>query len=108
MLLGQSACAQAVFKCRRFSTIWADEHVAMEQRRWMNESTVSTTSTRRRRTTMQPRVRGDVGEPRASTMCYCGVVARLYTSWTVQNPGRRFFGCKNYQSVSVICRYSLL
>ncbi|KAK4277160.1 hypothetical protein QN277_015201 [Acacia crassicarpa] len=69
----------------------------MEQRRGMSESTTSATSTRRRRTTMQPCVRGDVREPRASTMCYCGVVARLYTSWTAQNPGRRFFGCRNYQ-----------
>ena len=50
---------------------------------------------------MQPRVHGDVGEPRPSTMCHCRVVARLYTSYTVQNPGRRFFGCRNYQHVSV-------
>ncbi|KAK4272908.1 hypothetical protein QN277_021400 [Acacia crassicarpa] len=65
----------------------------------MSESTASATSTRRRRMMMQPYVRGDVGEPRASTMCYYGMVARLYTSWTAQNLGRRFFGCRNYQPV---------
>ncbi|KAK9734339.1 hypothetical protein RND81_04G132700 [Saponaria officinalis] len=28
--------------------------------------------------------------------CYCTVPAALQTSWTSQNPGRRFFTCKFY------------
>ncbi|KAK9750924.1 hypothetical protein RND81_02G229700 [Saponaria officinalis] len=28
--------------------------------------------------------------------CYCTVPAALQTSWTLQNPGRRFFTCKFY------------
>lgn len=26
-------------------------------------------------------------------LCYCGVAAKLRTSWTDRNPGRRFVGC---------------
>ncbi|KAK4260787.1 hypothetical protein QN277_003858 [Acacia crassicarpa] len=71
----------------------------MEQRRGMPKSTASTTltSTRRRRVTMARRLDRDVGERWPSTMCQCGLFARLYTSWTEQNPGRRFFGCRNYR-----------
>ncbi|CAI9261023.1 unnamed protein product [Lactuca saligna] len=29
-------------------------------------------------------------------MCYCGDRAGMWTSWTRKNPGRRFFGCRNY------------
>ncbi|KAK4264571.1 hypothetical protein QN277_025730 [Acacia crassicarpa] len=65
----------------------------------MPESTASTTSTstRRRRATMARRLDRDVGERQPSTMCECGLFARLYTSWTEQNLGRRFFGCINYK-----------
>ena len=30
-------------------------------------------------------------------VCYCGTVSPLRTSWTAENPGRRFYGCGNYQ-----------
>ncbi|KAL8218048.1 hypothetical protein R6Q57_021421, partial [Mikania cordata] len=29
------------------------------------------------------------------TMCYCGRLATIRTSWTDQNPGRRFHSCPN-------------
>ena len=40
--------------------------------------------------------------------CYCNVrgcklKAPLKTSWTDENPGRRFFSCRNY-SVSKFCK----
>ncbi|MBA0627031.1 hypothetical protein Godav_004585, partial [Gossypium davidsonii] len=31
-------------------------------------------------------------------VCYCGNPANLKTSWSNDNPGRRFFGCKKYAS----------
>ncbi|XP_057425474.1 uncharacterized protein LOC130718863 [Lotus japonicus] len=30
-------------------------------------------------------------------ICDCGVVSPLRTSWTRENPGRRFYGCGLYQ-----------
>ncbi|KAL8537036.1 hypothetical protein ACS0TY_012286 [Phlomoides rotata] len=30
----------------------------------------------------------------SSILCDCGVNARLRTSWSQDNPGRRFYGCK--------------
>jgi len=30
--------------------------------------------------------------------CFCGDVAKVCTSWTSKNPGRRFIGCPNYKS----------
>ncbi|KAK4271141.1 hypothetical protein QN277_019878 [Acacia crassicarpa] len=77
----------------------------MDQRRGVPESTDSTssTSTRRRRATRLRRVDEDVAERRLSTMCHCGLFARLYTSWTEQNLGRRFFGCRNYQQGKGCC-----
>ena len=29
-------------------------------------------------------------------VCYCGKVATVRTSWTVANPGRKFYGCEEY------------
>ncbi|XP_058740871.1 uncharacterized protein At4g04775-like [Vicia villosa] len=29
--------------------------------------------------------------------CYCGLDSPLVTSWTSQNPGRRFYGCGLYK-----------
>ncbi|KAL4351756.1 hypothetical protein GQ457_06G024740 [Hibiscus cannabinus] len=29
-------------------------------------------------------------------ICRCGLEAKIATSWTDDNPGRRFFCCKNY------------
>ncbi|KAL4302026.1 hypothetical protein GQ457_10G015990 [Hibiscus cannabinus] len=40
-----------------------------------------------------------IEEPSAFPMCRCGFSAQLRTSWFNDNPGRRFFGCKNYGSV---------
>ncbi|KAB2010146.1 hypothetical protein ES319_D10G216700v1 [Gossypium barbadense] len=31
-------------------------------------------------------------------VCYCGNAAKLNTSWSNDNPGRRFFGCKKFGS----------
>ncbi|OMO62967.1 Zinc finger, GRF-type [Corchorus olitorius] len=30
--------------------------------------------------------------------CYCDEKAPRWTSWTDENPGRRFYGCKNYKN----------
>lgn len=29
--------------------------------------------------------------------CNCGNVLAMRTSWTVDNPGRRFYGCKDWK-----------
>nr|XP_027072181.1 uncharacterized protein LOC113696989 [Coffea arabica] len=29
--------------------------------------------------------------------CNCGVPARVKTSWTAENPGKRFYGCAYYE-----------
>ncbi|XP_050222581.1 uncharacterized protein LOC126672670 [Mercurialis annua] len=29
--------------------------------------------------------------------CYSNPIARVYTSWTEKNPGRRFYGCRSYK-----------
>ncbi|KAK8628205.1 hypothetical protein V6N13_063915 [Hibiscus sabdariffa] len=45
-------------------------------------------------------------EPIAFPVCGCGFSAQLRTSWSNDNLGRRFFGCKNYGSlVHHGCRY---
>ncbi|MBA0665026.1 hypothetical protein Goklo_004952 [Gossypium klotzschianum] len=31
-------------------------------------------------------------------VCYCGNATKLNTSWSNDNPGRRFFGCKKFGS----------
>ncbi|KAL4311510.1 hypothetical protein GQ457_01G005740 [Hibiscus cannabinus] len=41
----------------------------------------------------------------SSPLCYCGVPAALRTSWTKDNPGRRFFGCPNFQKKIRNCRF---
>ncbi|KAK5775269.1 hypothetical protein PVK06_043142 [Gossypium arboreum] len=35
-------------------------------------------------------------EAHANSICYCGILAALWTSWSNDNLGRRFFGCQNY------------
>ena len=41
--------------------------------------------------------------------CNCGVPARVKTSWTVENPGKRFYGCAYYEvSVPDFCFFFLL
>lgn len=40
-----------------------------------------------------------------ATQCYCGVRAKVRTSWTDNNPGRRFFGCAKYNSNGCGCGY---
>ncbi|KAB1215754.1 hypothetical protein CJ030_MR4G020416 [Morella rubra] len=34
--------------------------------------------------------------PVSFVLCYCGIEAKMRTSWTEKNPGRRFFGCLRY------------
>ncbi|KAK8695592.1 hypothetical protein V6N13_000745 [Hibiscus sabdariffa] len=49
---------------------------------------------------------GEMEEPIAILICGCGVPAHLRTSWSNDNPGRRFFGCKNHGSlVYQPCRF---
>ncbi|KAG8482721.1 hypothetical protein CXB51_024032 [Gossypium anomalum] len=36
--------------------------------------------------------------PEVIPVCYCGNPAKLNTSWSNDNPGRRFFGCKKFSS----------
>ncbi|RZB47415.1 hypothetical protein D0Y65_051162 [Glycine soja] len=36
-------------------------------------------------------------EPKSRVMCLCNVDAPLVTSWTEDNPGRRFYGCGLYK-----------
>jgi len=33
---------------------------------------------------------------KSNLVCYCGVDSPLVTSWTDENPGRRFHGCGKY------------
>ena len=41
--------------------------------------------------------------------CNCGVPARVKTSWTTENPGKRFYGCAYYEvSVPDFCFFFLL
>ncbi|KAK9024975.1 hypothetical protein V6N11_064876 [Hibiscus sabdariffa] len=42
---------------------------------------------------------GEMEELIAVLICGCGVPAHLRTSWSNDNPGRRFFGCKNHDSL---------
>ncbi|KAK8708685.1 hypothetical protein V6N13_059723 [Hibiscus sabdariffa] len=38
------------------------------------------------------------------SICRCGQQADVVTAWTDENPGRRFFGCKNYgKGLSFFC-----
>ncbi|KAH1129193.1 hypothetical protein J1N35_000571 [Gossypium stocksii] len=34
--------------------------------------------------------------PEVIPICYCGNPAKLNMSWSNDNPGRRFFGCKKF------------
>ncbi|TYG87068.1 hypothetical protein ES288_A13G182900v1 [Gossypium darwinii] len=36
--------------------------------------------------------------PTMILVCYCGNPAKLNMSWSNDNPGRRFFGCKKFGS----------
>ncbi|KAB2062827.1 hypothetical protein ES319_A10G177000v1 [Gossypium barbadense] len=36
--------------------------------------------------------------PQVILVCYCGNPAKLNTSWSNDNPSRRFFGCKKFGS----------
>ena len=40
-----------------------------------------------------------------SILCGCGELARCRTSWTQNNPGRRFLGCPNFMDASRNCNY---
>ncbi|KAL4583623.1 hypothetical protein LXL04_008203 [Taraxacum kok-saghyz] len=37
--------------------------------------------------------------------CSCGDVAGFWTSWTIKNPRRRFFGCPNFMDDERDCGY---
>ena len=46
--------------------------------------------------------------PSAIPVCYCGEPAAMKTSWSDENPGRRFFGCPRYRRFSNgHCRFFL-
>ncbi|KAG8479745.1 hypothetical protein CXB51_029634 [Gossypium anomalum] len=36
--------------------------------------------------------------PKVIPVCYCGNPVKLNTSWSNNNPGRRFFGCKKFDN----------
>ena len=38
-------------------------------------------------------------------VCGCGELAKCRTSWTQNNPGRRFLGCPNYMDPTRNCNY---
>ncbi|KAL4318705.1 hypothetical protein GQ457_18G000570 [Hibiscus cannabinus] len=60
----------------------------------------------RRETTRISNCHEGMEEPSAFSVCECGFSAQLRTSWSNENPRRRFFGCKNYGSlVHHGCRY---
>ncbi|KAL8516349.1 hypothetical protein ACS0TY_014853 [Phlomoides rotata] len=40
-----------------------------------------------------------------SSFCFCAQEAHLRTSWTVDNPGRRFFGCRFWKVDGGGCKY---
>ncbi|RYE13696.1 MAG: hypothetical protein EOP45_20800 [Sphingobacteriaceae bacterium] len=42
------------------------------------------------------------GEDRRRPSCPCGLPSIQRTSWTDENPGRRFFGCSRY-TISCLC-----
>ncbi|KAL8511835.1 hypothetical protein ACS0TY_018317 [Phlomoides rotata] len=39
------------------------------------------------------------------TVCFCGIQTRIRTSWTDNNPGRRFHGCKDWNRVGGGCGF---
>lgn len=42
----------------------------------------------------------------AERYCPCGIRARMYTSWSLNNPGRRFYTCgKSKVSVGFIIQF---
>ncbi|MBA0803561.1 hypothetical protein Gohar_013755, partial [Gossypium harknessii] len=45
---------------------------------------------------MRKRRRGKMNTPEVILMCYCGNLAKLNTSWSNDNLGRRFFGFKKF------------
>ncbi|KAK4286058.1 hypothetical protein QN277_002669 [Acacia crassicarpa] len=63
----------------------------------MGDSTTSSISGSRRRVARLRRGSRELQYEGPSRICHCGIAAPLCTSWTEQNQGRRFFGCRNYQ-----------
>ncbi|KAG5536651.1 hypothetical protein RHGRI_024168 [Rhododendron griersonianum] len=45
------------------------------------------------------------GNPDFEIFCYCGEPTPLRKSGTQKNPGRRFFGCANYEDCGFFCWY---
>ncbi|KAH1084398.1 hypothetical protein J1N35_024159 [Gossypium stocksii] len=44
--------------------------------------------------------------PEVILVCYCGNPAKLNMSWSNDNPGRRFFGCKKFgNGFRQLCRF---
>ena len=43
----------------------------------------------------------------APPTCKCGVRSSLTTSWSPNNPGRRFYGCGAYVSLQNFISYSI-
>ncbi|KAL3644635.1 hypothetical protein CASFOL_009815 [Castilleja foliolosa] len=42
---------------------------------------------------------------RSQRICFCGLRAPMWTTWTDDNPGRRFIGCPNYKDSSSNCKF---
>jgi len=43
----------------------------------------------------------------SKTTCYCGIPCKVQISRTAKNPGRKFFGCGNYNGGDNHCKYFL-
>ncbi|KAL3518766.1 hypothetical protein ACH5RR_021355 [Cinchona calisaya] len=41
---------------------------------------------------------------KSGARCKCGTKAPICTTWTVENPGRKFLGCSNYKWVELEIR----
>ncbi|WCJ33404.1 hypothetical protein M5689_014770 [Euphorbia peplus] len=46
-----------------------------------------------------------MGTVNGKNSCKCGDFAVERVSWTSANPGRRFFGCKHYETTKPSCGY---
>ncbi|MBA0787813.1 hypothetical protein Gotri_026278, partial [Gossypium trilobum] len=45
-------------------------------------------------------------EAHANSICYCGIMAALWTYWSNDNLGRGFFGCQNYGDRRYCCFFA--
>ncbi|KAL3639818.1 hypothetical protein CASFOL_014786 [Castilleja foliolosa] len=56
-------------------------------------------SSRGSRSNQTSRSSKSYGSDVAGARCHCGIELEVMTSWTDDNPGRRFQGCPNYKGL---------